>query len=85
MTPFEVGKSYFIRTVTFHLTGRVKSALGGFLVLEHAAWIADSGRFADAISTGELSEVEPVEQAIVNLSAITDAFPWPHALPRKQK
>jgi hypothetical protein len=33
-TPFQVGKSYFIRTVTYHLTGQVKQILGGFLVLE---------------------------------------------------
>lgn len=83
--PFEVGKSYFIRTVTYHLTGRVKSIIGGFLVLESAAWIADSGRFSTALRTGELSEVEPVGEAIVNTSAVTDAFAWRHTLPVVQK
>ena len=84
-TPFEIGQAYFFRTVTYHLTGRVTAIVGGFLLLDQAAWIADSGRFARAIADGELSEVEPVGKAIVNLSAITDAFPWIHELPEKQK
>lgn len=84
-TPFEVGKAYFIRTVTYHLTGEVRAIVGQFLVLEKAAWIADSGRFASAIGKGELNEVEPVGDAIVNVNSITDAFPWKHDLPNKQK
>lgn len=83
--PFEIGKSYFIRTVTYHLTGRVKEIKGDFLVLEDAAWIAESDRFADAIKEGKLKEVEPVEEVIVNLNSITDAFPWKHSLPRTQR
>ena len=83
--PFEVGKAYFIRTVTYHLTGRVARIVDGFLLLDEAAWIADSGRFMDALATGKLNEVEPVGKAIVNLSAVTDAFPWIHPLPEKQQ
>lgn len=83
--PFEVGKSYFIRTVTYHLVGKVSSVIGTFLILHDAAWVADSGRFTQAIKNGALNEVEPVGDAIVNLGAITDAFPWVHALPDKQK
>jgi len=84
-TPFEVGKSYFIRTVTYHLTGRVERICGGFLVLSSAAWIADSGPFSDALLKGILSEVEPTPVAFVAIHAITDAFPWLHALPSEQK
>lgn len=83
--PFEIGKSYFIRTVTYHLIGKVKEIKGAFLVLEDASWIADSGRFHKAISEGVLDEVEPVEDAIVNMESITDAFEWKHELPRKAK
>lgn len=82
---FELGKAYFIRTVTFHLTGRVVRTAGQFLILEDAAWIADSGRFAQALSKGSLNEVEPVGEAIINTGSITDAFPWKHALPKEQK
>lgn len=84
--PFKIGKAYFIRTVTYHLTGRIKGVVGQFLVLEDAAWIADSGRFMTAIDNGTLNEVEPVKcEVYVNVNSISDAFEWNHALPRTQK
>lgn len=84
-SPFQIGSAYFIRTVTFHLTGRVAAIVGGFLVLESAAWIADSGRFMQAIQDGVLNEVEPCGDAVVNIASITDAFIWKHDLPVKQQ
>lgn len=84
--PFAVGKKYYIRTVTYHCTGKVKRITGGFLVLSDAAWIADSGRFREAIMDGVLNEVEPVDvDMFVNINSITDAFVWNHKLPREQK
>jgi uncharacterized Fe-S cluster-containing protein len=80
-----VGTEVFIRTVTYHLVGRVKSFDGAFFELEDASWVADSGRFHQAIKDGTLNEVEPVGVAFVNVGAITDMFPWTHALPTKQK
>ena len=80
-----VGEKYFFRTVTYHLTGRVKKVLGhGILELENAAWIADSGRFMQAIKKGDLKEVEPVGRAYININSVTDFFPWKHRLPEKQ-
>ena len=84
--PFQVGKAYFFRTVTYFMTGRVKAIVGSFLVLEAAAWIADTGRFSQAINEGKLSEVEPIDNDVfVNTGSITDAFQWVHDLPRLQK
>ena len=88
--PFAAGNSYFIRTVTFHLTGRVKEIIGNFLILEDAAWIAWSARFMETIDEGAMDEVEPVFKKIqgntyVNINAITDAFDWKHKLPREQQ
>lgn len=80
-----VGKKFYFRTVTYHLTGRVTRVIGSLLELENAAWIADSGRFSNAIKEGTLSEVEPVGCAYVNMDTVTDFFPWTHALPNKQK
>ena len=80
-----IGKKFFFRTVTYHLTGRVKKVIGSILELEDAAWIADSGRFADALKTGVLNEVEPCGTAFVNTNSLTDFFPWNHALPMEQK
>jgi len=84
--PFKVGDAYFIRTVTYFATGKVKAIVGSFLVLTDAAWIADTGRFREAIMKGVLNEVEPVEvDMFVNINSITDAFVWKHKLPREQK
>lgn len=82
--PMSSGK-WFIRTVTFHLVGRVVRRAGGFLVLKDASWVADSGRFMQAIKDGTLSEVEPVGDAVVSVASIVDAFPWKHDLPKEQK
>jgi hypothetical protein len=84
--PFEIGGKYLFRTVTYFATGEVESIKGNFLVLKDAAWVADTGRFREAIMTGVLSEVEPVEVPMyVNINTITDAFVWSHNLPREQK
>ena len=84
--PFQVGEQLFIRTVTSHLTGRVTAIIGKFLVLEDAAWIADDGRFSNAINEGKLSEVEPVNVTVrVNTDSFIDVYTWTHPLPRVQK
>jgi len=82
----EIGTAVFIRTVTYHYTGRVLAKDDGFVTLGDAAWIADSGRFARALSDGTLNEVEPYpDQVQVALSAIVDVSPWQHDLPRRTK
>lgn len=80
-----VGKKFYIRTVTYHMTGKVVKRMGAFIQLDDAAWIADSGRFSQAIKDGTLSEVEPVGTMWVNLSSVVDFFPWKHKLPMEQK
>lgn len=80
-----VGKKLFIRTMTYHLVGRVEQIFQNFLELSGASWVADSGRFMDALREGTLDEVEPVGQAFVNRESIVDMFPWNHPLPKDQK
>ena len=80
-----IGKKYFIRTVTYHLVGKIEKIVGDFFVLSGASWVADSGRFTQAIEDGTLNEVEPVGEAMVNSKSIVDMFPWTHALPTSQK
>ena len=84
--PFSIGEKVFIRTVTHYLTGQVKEIVGKFLILNEAAWIADSGRFYDALEKGTLNEVEPIPDSVrINSDTIVDAFPWKHKLPKDQK
>lgn len=84
-----VGAKVFVRTVTYHLIGEIvgREVVGKttFLVLEHASWVASSGRFHEAIANGTLDEVEYVGDALVNVAAITDAFPWRHELPTQSR
>lgn len=81
---WKIGEKYFIRTVTMHSIGELVSFNDKELLLSHACWVADSGRFNNALKTGELSEVEPFEaDIIVNRSAIVDATLWRHDLPRE--
>jgi len=84
---WELGQAYFIRTVTHHLTGRLVGIDEHELVLEDAAWIADDGRYADALKSGTFKEVEPYPDGmvIVGRGSIVDGCYWGHDLPRTQK
>jgi hypothetical protein len=82
---FNAGDKLFIRTVTFHHVGEVVGVEDGFVKLKDASWVADSGRFGEAVAKGTLSEVEYVGDAYVNVSTIVDAFLWAHALPTESK
>jgi len=80
------GAAVFIRTVTHNYTGRVVSVSDRWVTLADAAWIADSGRWAAALATGTLSEVEPFPgEVLVSLGAVVDVSPWAHPLPRTTK
>ena len=80
-----IGKKLFLRTVTYHLVGKVEKMVGDFLELSTASWVADSGRFMQAIDKGELKEVEPIKSTVwVNLNTVTDMIIWKHSLPTKQ-
>ena len=85
--PYKIGANYFIRTVTFHYTGRLVAVYEHELVIEDAAWIADDGQFMQAVTTGSFNEVEPFQpgQVIIGRGAILDASIIPFELPRGQK
>ena len=85
-TSIEIGKSYLIRTVTMMYTGRVIAITHTDFLLEDAAWIGDSGRYSNALKTGELNEVEPYPDTVsVSRAAYVDAALWKHDLPREVK
>lgn len=83
--PFEIGKAYLIRTVTYHQIGILKEIVGDFLIFKDASWVADSGRFGDCITKGTFSEVEYVGPMLINKTAIVDAFPWENKVPKETK
>jgi len=82
------GEKVFIRTVTNYFTGRVVATDEKFVALDDCAWIGSTGRFATAMATGVLDEIEPYpdgDTVLVSLGAIIDIAPWNHDLPRTQK
>jgi len=81
-----IGQKWFLRTVTYHWVGLIISVTAeGWFELDNASWVADSGRFSDAIKKGTLSEVEPVGKAFVNSETCVDMIQWKHPLPTEQK
>ena len=58
--PWEIGKAYFVLTVTMGIHGVLVNVTDQELVLMDAAWIADTGRFHRWLK-GEIkpNEVEP--------------------------
>jgi len=83
---WEIGKTYLVRTVTMIDTGRLVAVTDHELVLEDAAWIADTGRFADALKNCDFNEVEPFPdgRVIVGRGSIIDAVQIAKS-PRTQK
>ena len=83
---WEIGANYLIRTVTMIDTGRLVAVTAQELVIEDAAWIADTGRFADAVEKAEFGEVEPFPagRVIIGRGAVIDAVKI-RALPRSQR
>ena len=75
-TPWEIGETYLIRSVTKTNTGVLVQVYKDELVLTDAAWIADTGRFAEALASSEFDEVEPYPKGrnvIIGRGAIEDA------------
>lgn len=83
---WKIGEIYLIRTVTMIDTGRLIAFNDHELVLEDAAWIADTGRFSDAIKFAEFDEVEPFPngEIIIGRGSIIDAVIIKKS-PRSQK
>lgn len=77
--PYEVGRNYFIRTVTMINTGKLVRVTGQELVLKNVCWIADTGRFSEQWEKkGDeaFDEVEPWpvgSEVIINRGAVIEA------------
>ena len=86
-SPYVIGGKYLLRTVTHIVTGKIESVGAIEIVISSAAWIADTGRYANAVASGEFNEVEPYpadKLVIVGRTTIVDACEIP-TLPTVQK
>lgn len=89
-TPFDalIGKNIMIRTVTMIFTGRLVAVFPQELVIEDAAWIADTKRWQQFIAEGGIDECEPYpdeQPVIIGRGGLIDATEWLADLPRKQQ
>lgn len=79
--PFKIGEKYFIRTATFFQLGRLKEICGKWLILEDAAWIADTGRFHEFLKDGKCNEYEAfVDNVFIPIDSVIDITIWSHSL-----
>jgi len=74
--PYKIGENYLIRTVTMIYTGKLTKVFKDELVLENAAWIAETKRWNESVRDCVFEEVEmyPADrEVIVGRGAISDA------------
>lgn len=85
--PFDNGTNVLIRTVTHYYTGRIIEVTEREIVIEDAAWVANTGRWNQCLTTGHLEEVEPYPDGpvIVSRGAVVDVCKWDFDLPRDTK
>ena len=82
----EVGKNYFVRTVTDYWVGRLVSVDGPYTVtLTDFAWVCETGRLSVFLDTGKAPGME-VEAAPGGMQIQCDRvaiLDWPHPLFRE--
>ena len=86
--PWEVNKKYFIQTITMSYTGCLVAVNDKELVLKDVAWIADTGRFTEAMDKGTFNEVEPLpsgRNVAIGRGAIVMGMQVTFDLPKTQK
>jgi len=85
LLPFQIGKSYIIRTVSFANVGKLKNIIGKWLIISAASWIADTGSWSDCLrKVDSFKQVEPFQDDVyINIDAIIDATPFNQKLPIK--
>uniref|UniRef100_A0A6M3L9G7 Uncharacterized protein n=1 Tax=viral metagenome TaxID=1070528 RepID=A0A6M3L9G7_9ZZZZ len=85
--PYVIGERYYIEQVTKYFTGRLVALTNRELILDQCAWIADTGRYTQAMATGNFNEVEPFPDGFVFVMRDAGVLirPWSLILPRSQK
>ena len=78
---FVIGEKVLIRTATMYSLGRVTKEAAGFVWLDDACWIRDTGDYGVALKTGELEGFEiSLKAKRVAIGSIIDIDSWDHDL-----
>ena len=79
------GKNVLIQTVTYFYTGEVIEETPKHIKLSKAAWIADTGRFSQAIEKSVFDEVELFPKSIYIMKSAIVVTTEIDTLPQEQK
>lgn len=85
---FKKGQGYLIRTVTMIYTGEFVRLEGDYIIVKKTAWIPETARWADSVSSGKFNEIEPYpddSEVAINRQACLDIVAVDWKLPRDQK
>lgn len=85
--PYVIGEKYYFEQVTKYFTGRLVGLTDREFIVDQCAWIPDTGRYAQAMQSGNFNEVEPFPDGLVFVSRDANIIvrPWSLILPRSQK
>ena len=84
----EIGKNYYIETVTKYYCGELLAIDYSGLTLINASWIPDTGRIHESFRTGQFNEVEPLpdnRKLFLPAGVISAVVEWSHKLPREAR
>jgi len=87
-TKLEVGKSYYVETLSKYYVGVLVEENLSYLVFDEWAWIPDTGRFHETMSRGTVAEAEPAPKGTylrLFVDVIMNIVDWKHKLPREVK
>lgn len=87
---WEIGKNYLVKTVLMIYCGKLKAVTDKEIIMSQSAWIADTGRFHNALRDGieivSNSEIEPfLNDVIIGRGALISATVYNHKLNWIQK
>ena len=83
LADFQPGDNVMVQTVTFFWVGQVQSVVNGYLILDNASWVADTGRFDECLDKGTLAEkcVIKKHSPRISLASVVAVLPWTAKLP----
>ena len=63
--PWQIGKSYLVRTETMYITGELVEVYPLELLFSGAEWVFDTGNFGKALETWVFEETEPFPGPVI--------------------
>ena len=78
----EIGKNYYVETVTKYWVGTLVEEGINYVVLEPCAWVQDTGRFCEFLEKGKTDDmaVEPCRNGKMKIYHPSVVGEWPHKL-----